>query len=256
MANSTYTIILKQYSSSIFYPPTIADRCITCIPLHDCGEELIDIATIKHARISVMNDDDILLAHEREDDIDYRSPKHSFVRKSVYLALEHMILELDRLAPHFGYEPGELCIRLFEGLRDLETQKILFDGCLLKIRQQNPSLSYSEAYNETCKWVSPYIMNIPTHSTGAAIDIHLWSDKVQCFCEMGRFNAGEYTAPTFSTHPSITAKQIKNRFLFLVAATEAGLINYTFEWWHYSLGDRYASYWRNQPFAIYNIPIS
>lgn len=70
---------------------------------------------------------------------------------------------------------------------------------------------------------------------------------------MKRFNAGEYTAPTFSTHESITDEQIKNRFLFLVAATEAGLTNYVYEWWHYSFGDRYDCYWRkSQTYAIYD----
>jgi D-alanyl-D-alanine dipeptidase len=232
--------------------PAIADQRIIQIPIIECGEELIDLSQECHPRISVMNEQDLILAHECIDDIDQRSPSHTFVRKSVYDALIKMLDQLDRLAPHFGYESGELCIKLFEGLRDLETQKIVFDKCLHGIMQNNPSLSYEKAYQETCKWVSPYINNIPTHSTGAAIDIHLWNNKTQQFCPMGRFNSGAKTAPTFSTDEVITEEQIKHRFLFLIAATEAGLTNYVFEFWHYSLGDRYASYWNTLPNACYN----
>lgn len=143
---TTYQMIRAQYTAVLENnAPVIAEPRITSIAIIECDEELVDIAQKAHPRISVMSDQDLLLAHECEKDIDQRSPRHSFVRKSIYESLEHMIAELDRLAPYFGYESGELCIKLFEGLRDLETQKIVFDKCLHNIMQQNPSLSYDEA---------------------------------------------------------------------------------------------------------------
>jgi hypothetical protein len=44
------------------------------------------------------------------------------------------------------------------------------------------------------------------------------------------------TAPTFSA--AITATQIKNRHFLLIAATQAGLVNYPCEFWYFSSGDR------------------
>lgn len=253
MQPKTFALLSEQYISFTNNDcPAIADQRITCIPMIECEEELIDVSQQQNPRIKVMNDQDLLLAHESVGDIDQRSPRHMFMRKSVYEALLKMVDELDRLAPSFGYESDELCIKLFEGLRDLETQKILFDSKLQSMRENNPSISYEEAYQETCKWVSPYINNVPTHSTGAAVDIHLWNNKTEQFCDMGRFNSGANTASTFSSDESITEEQIKHRFLFLVAATEAGLTNYVFEFWHYSLGDKYACYWNNIQTALYD----
>lgn len=41
-----------------------------------------------------------------------------------------------------------------------------------------------------------------------------------------------------------------NRLMFMLAATEAGLTNYVYEWWHWSYGDRYAAYWRESDVAM------
>ncbi len=247
----TFYLVLEQYQSFKRNDcPTIADPKIIKIPIIECGEELIDVSKANHPRISVMNEEELILAHQCPEDIDPRSSGHIFVRKSVYKSFVRMLDELDRLSPLFEYEAGDLCIKVFEGLRDLETQKILFDKCLHSIMQKNSSLTYAQAYNQTCTWVSPYINNVPTHSTGAAVDFHVWSNKKQQFCSMGRFNVGNSSAPTFSD--SLTEEQITNRFLLIIAATEAGLTNYVYEWWHYSHGDRYACYWQTASNAWYN----
>lgn len=55
--------------------------------------------------------------------------KHSGkVRKSLYEALKELINNLDNLAEEFGLKKGEIEIGVFEGLRDLSSQKILFDN--------------------------------------------------------------------------------------------------------------------------------
>lgn len=224
--------------------PRVADPCIKQIPIKENQEELVDIATCCHERISIMSEAELLLAHDAPGDIDPRSTRYSLVRKSVYEALERMIDELDTLAPEFGYKKGSLQIKLFEGLRDLAMQKHLFDEKMASILKENPTMSEQDAYSETCKWLSPYINNVPVHSTGAAVDIHLWNDETKSFCYMGRFNTSGSIAFMFSEDVRVTDEQKKNRLLFLVAATRAGLTNYPNEFWHYSLGDRYAAYWR------------
>lgn len=238
-------LIQRQYQAACNNSiPRVADQCIKQIPIKENHEELVDIATCGHARISIMSEAELLMAHDAPGDIDPRSARYSLVRKSVYHALERMIDELDILAPEFGYKKGCLQIKLFEGLRDLAMQKQLFDEKMASILKENPNMNEQDAYNETCKWLSPYINNVPVHSTGAAVDIHLWNAETKTFCYMGRFNTSGATAPMFAEDEKITDEQKKNRLLFLIAATRAGLTNYPNEFWHYSLGDRYAAYWR------------
>jgi D-alanyl-D-alanine dipeptidase len=159
-----------------------------------------------------------------------------------------MIVYLDNLSEYFGYEKGSLIIHVFEGLRDIKTQKKLFDEKFNTILKNNCNLSQEEAYIETCKWVSPYIDNVPAHATGGAVDIILWDDKQKKYCDMGRFNVGGNEAPTFSQSSRLTSEQKNNRLLFYCAATEAGLVNYAYEWWHFSINDKYATYWKNYVF--------
>jgi D-alanyl-D-alanine dipeptidase len=167
------------------------------------------------------------------------------VRASVFNALVNAVDELDKLAGAFGYKKGALRIMLFEGLRDLRTQKELFDTKQAALRAQHPDWTDEQVYAETCTWVSPYINNVPVHSTGAAVDIHLYDSDSQRYCDMGRFNTSGAHAPTFSTS-NVTPEQMKHRLLLLIATKRAGLINYLNEFWHFSCGDRYASFWLEQ----------
>ncbi len=247
MGEPTYELLAAQlqlFTSG--QAPAIADQRIKQIPIKENGELMVDIAVLGHPRISEMTESDCLLAHESPDDIDPRSDGHSKVRAGVFQALVRMLKNLDELAPAFGYKAGMLEIKLFEGLRDLTTQKEMFDGKMAKILAENPTITQEEAYAETSKWVSPYINNVPVHSTGAAVDIHIFDRESKTFCDMGRFNTGGKLAPTFSTDSRLTKLQKNNRLLMLIAATRAGLTNYLNEFWHFSLGDRYAAYFREK----------
>ncbi len=211
-------------------PPHIADVEIKSIPLTLAEEPFVDVATEKNPRIQMLE------AAER-------SPNASKMRQSLYERLEQTVRYLDELAPSFGYRPGQVSIRVYEGLRDIQTQETLFNNKLAMIRKEHPELSLEDAEKETAKWISPYKDNIPVHSTGAAVDIRLWDeDSKQCL-DMGLFGAiwgPNELAPTFS--PGITDTQKKNRYYLLLAAAKADLTNYPYEYWHYSYGDKYASY--------------
>lgn len=241
---ATYQCILRQCVCFVAdSAPLIADDAIRSIPIVESGESLVSIEDLAHPRIWVLEGDWLSRAHDVPEDIDPRGPLHGYVRASVAEALMRMLDELDRLEPAFGYDSGDLEIALFEGLRDIGTQKELFDTKMAAIMAADPSLCYEDAYRKTSHWVSPYINNVPTHSTGAAIDICLWSNKKHAFCRMGRFNVGGSAAPTFTQEP-LSDSEINNRLLCICAATAAGFTNYVYEFWHFSYGDRYAAYWR------------
>jgi D-alanyl-D-alanine dipeptidase len=233
-------IILYQYKAfSENCAPTIADYRIKAINIIENNEQIIDLVNSLHPRISLLSDEENILLHDSINDIDQRSSSCGKVRLSVYTALKKMIEEIDRISEFFGYEKGSIDIKLFEGLRDIETQKYLFDEMFKKIKEQNPLLSDEEVYKQTSTWVSPYKDNIPTHSTGAAIDFALYDSKNKKFIRMGRFNKPSNNTGTFEIE-GLSDEEILNRILFLIAATNAGLVNYIYEFWHYSYNDRYA----------------
>jgi D-alanyl-D-alanine dipeptidase len=237
------SLIMRQYKA--FYEgdaPPIVDPRIKGIPISENGEALIDLRASNGKRVSMMAEPSTPFAGPL-----YNSglPGASKMRGPVFHRLEKLVEELDSLAPLFGHEAGQIDILLFEGLRDLGTQKMLFEKKLEEILEANPDMTLQDAERETCKWVSPVKNNTPVHSTGAAVDIRLWDNKAGTFLDLGPFGViwgGSTFAPTFSE--AITDVEKNNRLYSLLAAERAGLTNYVYEWWHFSYGDRYDLYWR------------
>ncbi len=242
---SDKNIVVKQYEAvSKSEAPAIVDSRIKEIPICENHEELIDLRLLKVERISMMPQPN---SPFEGPVFNSGLPNASKMRASVFLKLQGMIDQLDKLAIDFGYEPGQIDILVFEGLRDLSTQKMLFGKKLEEILLLNPDMSFEMAEKETAKWVSPVKNNTPVHSTGAAVDIRLWDNKNDCFLDLGPFGViwgDSQLVPTFSEGIADTQKH--NRLYCLIAAERAGLTNYVYEWWHFSFGDRYNVYWKDQ----------
>jgi len=244
MQQKTYELILAQYEAyKTDNVPKIAADIIQLIPIHDSNESLISLKLYNtNLRIRMMDDPKDPF---QGPDFSAGFDESAKMRIGVYRALEKTLTNLDSIASSFGYKPGQISIRVFEGLRLISTQKTLFENKLKQIKDENPKFSDEQAYEETSKWVSPVQNNIPVQSTGAAVFIRLYDEQAQTYLDMGQFGifwSDNKTAPTFSA--DITAAQINNRLFLLIAATDAGFINYPYAYWHYSIGDRYAAYWR------------
>lgn len=245
LSESYYAILKQQYATFLANTAlTIADPIIRDIPLIENNERLIDVNEMKHPRIA-------MLPNHPTNQIfagpDYNSGLQSAskMRASVWNKLEMLVIGLDALAEQFGYQAGTVDVRVFEGLRDVKTQQMLFYNKVEEIRKDNPSLGEEEIEAEASKWISPVKNNIPVHSTGAAIDIRLYNRQTNDFVDLGPFGViwgNNPAVPTFSEHT--TDSQKKNRLYLLMAAAQAGLINYVYEYWHFSSGDRYAVYWQ------------
>lgn len=239
------SIVHEQYKAFVLsQAPTIADPRIKEIPIQENGEELVDLRLVGCERIQMLPEPTFPFEAAC---FNSGLPNASKMRVSIFTRLQKMLGALDELAISFGYESGQIDIKVFEGLRDLGTQKMLFEKKLEEILLSNPDLTLELAEQETSKWVSPFKNNVPVHSTGAAIDICLWDNKKENFVDMGTFGViwGNNTnAPTFSEN--IIDSQKRNRIYCLVAAERAGLTNYLYEFWHFSSGDRYDAYWKNQ----------
>lgn len=239
---SNNSIVAKQYEAvSSSQAPSIVDERILEIPICENQEELIDLRSWNMARIAMLPQPNRPFEGPA---FNAGLPNASKMRASIFFRLQKMVDHLDKLAIEFGYASGQFDILVFEGLRDIDMQKVLFAGKLQEILLLHPDMSFEMAEKETSKWVSPVKNNTPVHSTGAAVDIQLWDNKNNSFLDLGPFGviwSDALLAPTFVEE--ITDVQKNNRLYCLLAAEAAGLTNYVYEWWHFSCGDRYDVYW-------------
>lgn len=225
-------------STNVLYLP-IASEIIKKIPIKGIDEELIDLQTLNNPRLRPL----------AKFDSKYKNTynEYSKIRLGVY---KKLLIMLDKL-------PANIGIAYFEGLRPLYKQKEYFDK---KFKETLVSIpDKDEAYFETCKSISPFIDNVPTHCTGAAIDMTLFqtvNGKARLI-NMGKFDTifgPNNQQETFSENT--TVDQRNNRLMLLSVATQAGFVNYGFEWWHYSYGDRPWAYVKNQKEALYGLAVN
>lgn len=228
--------VKKVVSENVLYIP-IADEKVKSVDIYPVYEEIIDLLEINNVRIKPLSK----LDHQ------YKNTYEGFskVRLGVYNKLLKMLEIL----------PNDIGIAYFEGLRPLWKQKEYFDD---KFKEVLENINDKDlAYQETSKHISPFIDNIPAHTTGAAIDITLFriKDSKEILLNMGMFDTIYGPNPqqeTFSENTTI--EQRKNRLILFEAAAIAGFVNYGFEWWHYSYGDKAWGYVKKQN-AIYGLAV-
>ena len=227
-----------KVSENVLYVP-ISDSAVTVLSICENHEQLFDLLEINNSRIKPMATFNAKYTNTYED--------YSKVRLGVY----------NKLLVMLEYLPDNVGIAYFEGFRPLYKQKEYFDNKFKEILQTIPDKE--RAYQETSKHVSPFINNIPPHTTGAAIDMTLFSIDEhghEQLIDMGKFDVifgPNDQQETFSTN--ITDVQRNNRMILLEAATFAGLVNYGFEWWHYSYGDKMWAVVKKQAHALYGLAV-
>ncbi|PWY54721.1 D-alanyl-D-alanine dipeptidase [Legionella qingyii] len=215
----------------------IADPKIVAIPVIDNHDPMIDL--MNHPEISYGPSPEI------PNNTDYTK-----MRKAVY----------EKLNQAQSLLPKGLRFCLYESYRSLALQKLLFDTRYGKVKNKHPEWSSEQIFTETTRLVSPVINldgspNIPPHSTGAAIDVYLINEQGEAI-DMGIHpkdwmedldGSLSLTASEIITHE---AKQ--NRKIMCHVLDTVGFVNYRNEYWHWSYGDRYWAYYKQQPYAFYD----
>ena len=155
--------------------------------------------------------------------------------------------------------PKGLHFSLYEGYRSIDLQKMLFGNRFKKIKTLHPDWSQDQVFIETTKLISPVInqdksKNIPPHSTGGAIDIYLIDDSGK-HIDMGiqpkDWMSDVDGAFSLTASPLITAEAKNYREIMSKVLITVGFVNYPTEYWHWSYGDRYWAYHKNQSHAVY-----
>ena len=240
-------IIKRQYAAyKNGSAPAIAHPDIKVIPIEECGEALVDVRYKEQEfpRISMMPDP---TKPFESDACNSGLPSASKMRAGVYQSLGKTITWLDTFSGEYGYAREQVDIKVFEGLRDLKTQEMLFNNKKAEIIAANPEMTDQDADRETSKWVSPVKNNVPVHSTGAAVDLRLWDQINKKYVNAGKFGViwgANPSAPTFSE--DITDEEKGNRLYFLMATVQADFTNYQLEHWHVGRKDKAYEFWNEE----------
>lgn len=216
----------------------IVDPRILAINIQENHEELIDLNTQTEIKIGP--------SPEIENNTDYTK-----MRKTVY----------EKLVSAQKLLPKNIRFCLYEGYRSLDLQKFLFETRKKLVEKSHPNKNPKELFDEVIRMVSPVTnwdgsVNIPPHSTGAAVDVYLIDENGDSL-DMGihpkdwLLDVEGVLSRTNAVNISPEAK--KNRKMMSEVLSQVGFVNYFTEYWHWSYGDRYWAYQLGKSHAIYDV---
>lgn len=214
----------------------ITDPAVLAIPIEECFEAMIDV--------------------KKQDVLAFGPPPECEATQNDYTKMRKTVFE--KLCAVQASLPNGYRLRLYEGYRSLEVQKMLFDNEYARVKVRYPNESPAFLFHETTRLVSPVVnfdgsMNIPAHNTGAAVDVEILDENGELL-DMGMACKEwiEVNPDLCLTHYQNISEQVKaNRTLLLSAMQAQGFVNYATEWWHFSYGDRYWAFHTKETNAIY-----
>ncbi|MGA4843443.1 M15 family metallopeptidase [Streptomyces sp. G45] len=205
----------------------MSDPEVAAVPVRDRGERLVDVRSEGGLLV------DSLVADA----------------EGAYALLREGVLR--RLVKAQESLPDGLRLLFVEGYRPLSLQRHYFEEYTAELRAADPTRSPGDLHAAASRYVSP--PDIAPHSAGAAVDLTL-ADADGTPRDMGTpVNASpEESAGACYTHADgIGAEARENRRLLGAVLTDAGLVNYPTEWWHWSYGDRYWALATGAEHALY-----
>jgi D-alanyl-D-alanine dipeptidase len=205
----------------------LSDPEIAAISVADNGEHLVDLREVPELRLDSRLADDA----------------------GAFARLRQQVLR--RLLAAQAALPDGLRLLIIEGYRPLDLQTSYFDGYKDQLRAVHPQWTPDRLHVEASKYVSP--PEVAPHSTGGTVDLTLCtSDGVEL--DMGTaVNASPEDSHNacFTAASGIAPPARRHRDILATVLTNAGLVNYPTEWWHWSYGDRYWALVTNAPSTLY-----
>lgn len=211
---------------------TLADPKICQIPLIDNGERLIPLDGL-NARIIVDS------SKENADALAYELS--FFIRETVGRKLVEAVLKI----------PDNYAFLVKESLRPQNLQALWFSEYLRSILEANPELPEGDAVALAARFVAP--PSVAGHPTGGAVDLTLCDLRgyeLDLGCAYDQDEKASNGA-CLSHFEQLSPEASKHRRILFKALSSVGFVNYPFEWWHWSYGDRYWAAVTEHPHALY-----
>lgn len=207
----------------------IDDAEVVKIPDVDCGERMVNLLDLPR----------LILPSKVQPEIpDIKDSQTPFARVTVR----------DQLHKAIQLLPDSYVIVLIEAQRTLAFQKEVYLQVQEKLRRINPTMSIEELNNLTRSMASDPDIFSP-HVTGGAIDVALVEKSNMTYLDMG--NLFQHDVTCFTDYIELTKEQYFNRKLLKDIMIQAGFVNYSREWWHWSYGDKLWAFFLHKPYAIY-----
>ncbi|WP_331767880.1 M15 family metallopeptidase [Embleya sp. NBC_00896] len=203
----------------------LSDPRVVALPIRDCGEPLVEIASVTAIRLD---------PRERDE-----AGAYGRVRAGV---LERLRVAADELPDGYG-------LLVLEGHRESAEQARRFAHHEDRIRRSGVT-DPAELRRRTSAFVSP--VEVAPHCAGAAVDLTL-ADTDGVEMDMGgavnaHRSGDENSCPMDAPVPALARR---HREILASAMTAASFVNYPTEWWHWSYGDRYWALHTNTDHALY-----
>ncbi|HAT8666474.1 M15 family metallopeptidase [Legionella pneumophila] len=215
-----------------------------------------DINEKKINGISIRENNEPLVDLKEQQELAYGPPPDTPLTQNDYTKLRKTVYEKLCLAQK--QLPNGWKFRIYEGLRSLNVQKILFDEHYSKLRLKNSNKSEEELFKEASLLIAPVSFfkggpNIPPHSTGGAVDLEVIGSNGNLI-DFGMaikdwYKVDPDICETYSQN--ISAEVFQNRKILLDIMYEHDFVNYPREWWHFSYGDRLWAFLKGKQEAIY-----
>lgn len=216
-----------------------AQQAIAKIPLHECGEELVNLPEFSKAAGVVMTFSDHPYPNV-SGPLFASKPQLFWVRRGF---AERLVL-LGKLVAEIG-----LTLHVEEAFRPLAVQAGMFRRRLTRTKREHLTWSAGQiaAESRTKTASSP---RLASHMGGAAADVFLRDIRTGELLDIGH-GYPDGGAVVHPTSPFVTAVQWSNRQTLQIAAALAGLTVYVGEGWHISFGDNLAAWQAGKDSAEY-----
>jgi D-alanyl-D-alanine dipeptidase len=204
----------------------MSDAKVAAVPVEECGERLVEVRGA-------------LLIGDRQQQASGAAQFQ--LRQGV----------LDRLLDAQALLPDGIRLLFVEGYRPPALQRRYFEKYSAGLRAQHPDWSDDRLRSAASRYVSP--PEIAPHSAGAAVDLTL-ADADGRELDLGtamNANPEDSAGACYTRADNLGAEARAHREILGKALSEAGLVNYPTEWWHWSYGDRYWALTTGAPAALY-----
>lgn len=137
--------------------------------------------------------------------------------------------------------------------RPVDVQRRLFEDNMRDYKSEHPDANDDEARTHTNTYVDDPDNpdSWPSHSVGA-IDVDLFDTETNALVDFGS-STNDDNERSHLHYVGITVEQKANRMMLLEAMLSQGLASTTFEWWHFSYGDKTWAWFYRQKDSLYGL---
>lgn len=155
-----------------------------------------------------------------------------------------------RLADARSTLPDGIGLRVVEGHRPAAAQRAIIARYAAQVRAAHPGADAQAVHRLTSRFVAP--LAVAPHVAAAAVDLTLVdADGFELDLGTAIDATPEESAGACYLDAPVGPAARRHRDLLVRALSDAGLVNYPTEWWHWSHGDRYWALSTGAPAALY-----